>query len=222
MADDDRREKKSWRELDRLREKGRSSSDRDRERPPRGGAGASAQSVAQKSYRAALERAFESGTLAELAKTLSRTNEPPVPKAPPPAPPAPVAAAPAPAEGGAASAPAAPPATPPPTPVDPERENRQKALVKIREAEGRDAITRAVDAFLKSWPKLPDDFEVLTKALAHKDDARVLDTLDRLEALLARDKPRRARSLQAQLRMLEETHGDPDLRKRAAAVRAKL
>jgi hypothetical protein len=76
MADDrDRpRGKKSWREIDQSRGKSRSSSDRPEPRPN------SAQASAQKSYRAALERAFESGTLAELAKTISRPEEPRTPR----------------------------------------------------------------------------------------------------------------------------------------------
>jgi hypothetical protein len=229
----DDRPKRSWRELDQLRDKPRSR-DRDRDRGGGGGgAGRSAASAAQKSYRAALERAFENGTLAELARTLSRTSEDPrppalPPTAPPPAPPAPAAAPGTPpadttTPAGAAPAPTPAPAAPAPEPPrDPERENRMKLLQRIREAEGKEPISRAVDAFLARYPKLPDDFEVLGKALAHRDDDRIVDALERLEQLVQREKPRRGRTLIAQLRMLEDTHGDPDVRRRAAAVRAKL
>jgi hypothetical protein len=216
MADDrDRpRAKKSWREIDQTRGKGRTSSDRPEPRPN------SAQAAAQKSYRAALERAFEAGTLAELAKTISRPEEPRTPR------PAPV---PQPSADGTPAVAAAAPEAPAPAPPDPaqaaqaaDRENRMKLIARIKEAEGRDVITRAIDAFLARYPKLPDDFEVLTKALSHKDDERIVVTLAAIETLLGKEKPRRARTLQGQLRFLEETHSDPEIRTRAAAVRARL
>jgi len=228
MADDrDRpRAKKSWREIDQMRGKSRGG---DRDAGPRPGTAASA---AQKSYRAALERAFESGTLAELARTLTRSEEPRVPRPPGSEPPA---AAGAPAASGA-SANGAGTTTEPaaaPAPADPaveaaavareaDRENRMKLLARIKEAEGRDPITRAIDAFLARYPRLPDDFEVLTKALSHKDDERIADALAAIETLLGREKPRRARTLSGQLRFLEETHSDAAIRARAATVRARL
>ncbi len=232
MADDrDRpRAKKTWREIDQNR--GRTRSDADRA-GPRANAAAS---PAQKSYRAALERAFESGTMAELARTLSRPEEPRVPRPAPETrsePPNPEAGT----AGGSrveagdangttrsgpetassvAQAPALPPAR------DADRENRMKLLARIKESEGRDVITRAIDAFLARYPRLPDDFEVLTKALSHKDDDRVSEALTLIDVLLGREKPRRARTLSGQLRFLEETHSDPEMRVRAAAVRARL
>jgi hypothetical protein len=215
------RPKKTWREIDQSRGKSRPGDrDRDRDRGGRGsgGGGQTASSAAQKTYRAALERAFEAGTLAELAKTLSRVEEPkPTPAKPAAAPeatPAPIPGAPAgtPAPSTSASEP----------PRDLDRDNRMKMLARIREAEGRDPITRAIDAFLAKYPRLPDDFEVLTKALSHKDDDRILVTLGQLDVLAAREKPRRGRSLVGQLRFLEETHADPEIRRLAAVVRARL
>ena len=76
---------------------------------------------------------------------------------------------------------------------------------------------------LAKYPKLPDDYEVLTKVLSHRDDNRVRETLDRLEhVLLHGEKPRRGRTLAAQLRLLEDTHSDKDIREQAAKVRARL
>jgi hypothetical protein len=205
--DRDDRDRKSWREIDQMRGKSRSRDDAKPASP--------AAAVAQKSYRAALERAFEAGKLEELAKTLSRTDEPK-------AQPAPSQGKPAAAPASAAPASAQQNPTPPPAPRDPERENRQKMLVKIKETEGREPISRAIDAFLAKYPKLPDDYEVLTKALAHRDDDRVKLTIEQLDHLVLREKPRRARTLVAQLRLLEDTHSDPDVRACASKVRAKL
>jgi hypothetical protein len=202
----------SWREIDQLRDKSRS-----RDRDPMAKASSPTAIVAQKSYRAALEKAFEAGKLEELAKTLSRVDEP----KPPAPPPAAAREKEAPSASPQAAAGAPPPAAP--AAKDPDRENRQKMLVRIKEAEGREPISRAIDAFLGRYPKLPDDFEVLTKALAHRDDDRVRETLDRLEHLLLHnEKPRRARTLAAQVRLLEDTHSDPEIRRRAAEVRSRL
>jgi hypothetical protein len=107
-------------------------------------------------------------------------------------------------------------------PKDPERENRMKMLARIRDAEGKDPVCKSIDAYLAKYPKLPDDFEILTKALGHKNDDRVLATLEQIVALLVREKPKRGRTLHAQLRFLEDTHGDPQVRTRAAAVNAML
>src|SRR5262245_41482153 len=164
---DRRRDRLSWAEIDKLRDQSRH-----RERDPLQKQSSPTAITAQKSYRAALERAFAAGKLGELANTLARTSgdvRPPSAQQPLP-PPAP-AAAPAAAAASPASAPAEPPeadaappgsgaaaaATPTPTPTpvarDPDREQKQKLLGKIRDAEGREAVTRAVDTFLGRYPK---------------------------------------------------------------------
>src|SRR5215470_6808553 len=89
---DRRRDRLSWAEIDKLRDKSRS-----RDRDPMQKQSSPVALNAQRSYRAALERAFASGKLGELAKTLSRTGEdvrPPAPPGPPPPAPPPSASAP--------------------------------------------------------------------------------------------------------------------------------
>ena len=218
---DRRRDRLTWSEIDKIRDKSKT-----RDRDP-GQKQSSPQALnAQKSYRAALERAFAAGKLDELAKTLSRGNEPSGP--PPPRPTAAATPTPAvapvsePAGDAEVRMPEAAQTPVPSATKDPDREQRQKLLAKIRESEGRDAVTRAIDAYLAKFTKLPDDFEILTKGLGHKNDDRVRDTLDQLTALMQRDKPRRGRTLVAQLRFLEETHGDPEIRASAAKVRGHL
>jgi hypothetical protein len=218
---DRRRDRLSWSEIDKIRAKSHS-----RDRDPMQKQSSPAALNAQKSYRAALERAFASGKLDELARTLTRTTDDTARRPPPqpPSPPPPAAAAPA-AASPAEPSPAEPPpavATPAAPPKDPDREQKQKLLAKVKGAEGRDAITRAVDAFIGKFEKLPDDYEILAKCLGHKNDDRVRATLERLTVLVARDKPRRARALAAQLRFLEDTHGDPEIRAHAARVRGQL
>jgi hypothetical protein len=212
MADrDDRKRERSlsWREIDALREKSKS-----RDRDPMQKASSPAAINAQKSYRAALERAFANGKLDELAKTLTgAADRRPEVKMPTPAPSATAEATPS---------PQLPPAELVATPPNPDREQKQKLLGKIREAEGRDPINKACDAFYAKFPQLPDDFEILTKALAHRSDDRVRETLVQLTRLMDKDKPRRGRALVAQLRILEDTHTDAEIRQQAAAVRGRL
>jgi hypothetical protein len=215
---DRRRERLSWAEVDKIRDKSHS-----RERDPMQKQSSPAAMNAQKSYRAALEKAFANGKLGELAKTLAPRNEDIRPVGPPT--PAPAAAAPVPPAAPAAEAATTATPTPPPpaaVPKDPDREQKLKLLQKIREAEGREAISRAIDGFIGKYSKLPDDFEILTKALGHRSDERVQTCLDQLNCMIEKDKPRRARTLAAQLRILEDTHGDPEIRAYAARVRARL
>ncbi|MFH0903115.1 MAG: hypothetical protein V2A73_21000 [Pseudomonadota bacterium] len=276
--DDNRRNRPSWRDIDRSRERSRTRDHGSQEKPV-----SSASDQAQKSYRAALERAFEAGKLGELAKTITRTSDPQygthspaaTQPAPPAAPPSPSSAPSSASSSSSSSSPLAPAATSPamppsrsgppgspsflpndrgdgtgtidsptttaspaaplpqaaplsssanlpPPPRDSERENRQKLLARIREAEGREPVSRSIDAYLAKYPRLPDDFEVLTKALSHRNDQRVRTALEQLKALIAKEKPRRARTLVAQLRFLEDTHSEPEIRREAAEVRGRL
>src|SRR5687768_14809730 len=87
---DRRRDRLTWSEIDKIRDKSKS-----RDRDPMQKQSSPAAMNAQKSYRAALERAFASGKLDELAKTLTRSSEPsgPMPPRPQAAASPPVAAA---------------------------------------------------------------------------------------------------------------------------------
>jgi hypothetical protein len=188
-----------------------------------GGPRGAGEAMAQKSYRAALERAFAEGKVDELAATLARRNETPrvMPQLPTALPAPPAAAA---ADGDGVSATAAPAeaTAPAPPPRDPEREARRKAIEQIMIAEGRDSVTKAVDKWLSKFGPLPNDYEVLGKALAHRADAVLLQVMDQIEGCLAKQKPRRSRTLSAHLRLLEDTHDDNAIRDRAARLRSSI
>ncbi|MCC6997647.1 MAG: hypothetical protein IT370_23720 [Deltaproteobacteria bacterium] len=243
-----------------------------------GGGGGAGQSRSQKSYRAQLDRLFESGKIGELvastekARAFASTSG-----APAGTPPqvtvstgkvlrnqpsggtaaddrqresraglgAELARAIARAESGASALPSTPAAAAPvsadeatPTPSISARraalplpaaagdavtagdaETRLKLIAKLRDAEGRDAITRATEALAARFP-IPDDFELLTRLLEHRDDARVTYALERLGGMLRKEQPRRGRALAAQLRFLEETSDEAEVRSKAAEVRA--
>lgn len=100
-------------------------------------------------------------------------------------------------------------------------EGRRALHQKVVAAIGKSEVTRALDRYLAKYP-LPDDWELLEQALDHEDPARVEEALARAEALIAREKPRRARTLIGKLRFLEEAGDSPELGARAAALRSKL
>lgn len=172
-------------------------------------------SHAETSYKAALERAFADGRVAEFAATLSRASAPPALELPKQAKPeAPAAPAPA------AAAPTRRPA------VDAEaqkaRAERRKLIDKIKHAEGGDEVRAAVDRFQARCGALPNDYELLAKALAHPDSAVVISVLHQLIERLDGDKPRRSRSLALQLEILQDTGDNAEVRELAHVARGKL
>jgi hypothetical protein len=171
MSDD--REKKSWRDIDR----GRDRSAHRKDPRPEPGAGGARRERSQKSYRAALDRAFEIGALGKL---LGSTE-----------------------------------------PRPPEGESRLRLLAAIRDANTSDEVSAAVDRALAAGP-LPDEAEVWARVVEHNDLDRVREALRKLPALLKAQPLKRARTLKARLRYLEEVAGDEELRREAAALRARL
>jgi hypothetical protein len=223
MSERDRgdRPKKSWRDID-------SQRDRNAPRPPRDAnerrnpdSGMDAR--ASKQYRAALDALFAKGEVGKLAEKLSapgvtRANAVDIVtgKAPePPRPPPPATNAPPEREPARAATPAAAPTK------DPKDEGRAALRKKVIEALGRDEISRAVDRYVKAhgWP---NDFEILEQAHEHNKDARLAEAMEHLDKLLAREKPKRSRTLVGKLRFIEETSDSTDLREQAARIRGRL
>jgi len=165
---------------------------------------------------AAAERQRESraGLGAELARAIARAEAGGTPLVPAPGAPAPGSGSdpepPAPTRRSATRAVADDGAS--------DAETRLKLIAKLRDAEGRDAITRATEALAGRFA-IPDDFEILQRVLEHRDNARITYALERLGCLLKTQQPRRGRALAAQLRFLEETSDEPELRSKAAEVR---
>jgi hypothetical protein len=203
----DDRPKKSWREIDAKRDRsgGQSPGPR-REESPFGGGKKGEQR--QQTYRAQLDRLFESGGIGKLVADAEKHKEverakllrPAAPAAPPDKPAEEVAAA------------------PPPKPAD---DSRVKKLGAVRDAIGPDQITRAIDAYLKAHP-WPAELDFLSAALEHRDEDIVKKALESLSLALATGKPRRAAVLAGRLRNHEELASDPEIQKKAAELRKKL
>jgi hypothetical protein len=240
MSERDRgdRPKKSWRELDAARDRPRPPRD-DRSRDPaRPGSGSSSGSGgmdarASKQYRAALDALFEKGEVGKIADKLSggpgagRVDPVDVVhgrSTPQPERPSPVAERSSSSERSSSERePASSARAPAPAPAAaPAKEDGRAALrKKVIEALGRDEISRAIDRYVKTlgWP---NDFEILEQALEHNKTERQAEAMEQLDKLLAREKPKRSRTLAGKLRFIEETSDSSDLREQAARIRAKL
>ena len=197
MSDRDR-PKRSWREVDAARNGSRSSTALPRVE-------SKAELKASRDHRAALDALFERGELGKYADKLGLG--PPGAK---------------PASSSETKAAAAPP------PPDPEAEARaereaEKAQLrkKILEGTSRDAVSRSFDRYAKAYG-MPKDWELLERGLEHPDADRLAEIMGEVEGLLAKEKPRRTRTLDGRLRFIAETHDDSAMRDRAAAIRTRL
>lgn len=228
------RQKKSWREIDRARESGSSAT---RSAEPRRDVNEDRQ---QKQYRAALEALFNGGGLGKLADKLAPLPLRPLPgqSATSPSVPAPgevpevVAEVlglrderpepEAPARAVAPSEPAAAPAAP--TKGGKKKPTEDKATLrrKVLESAGRHEISRAIERYLERFP-LPEDHEFLEQLLEHEKEARIVEGMTRIAALLDQGiTPRRSRALCSKLRYLQDTSGDVELRDQARALLQRL
>lgn len=108
-------------------------------------------------------------------------------------------------------------------PADPKTEERARMLAKLLSAEGRPAITRAVDDFEKAghaWPS--DDQNVFVQMLEHDREERVLFGLETLGGLLRAEPPKRPAVLDARLRRLESFAEETEVRESAARLRRQI
>lgn len=172
---DDERPRKSWRDIDKQRD--RSAHRRD-ERPA--GGRPRDQQRRQRTYRDKLDQLFESGRIGELVSQQAPGEE-----------------------GGA------------------QGEQRIKLLRQLNAAEGRDAISAAVDAYVAHFD-LPRDVDVLAKVLEHRNPDLQLKALTALLEMVDQQKPRRARAVVGQLKLIRDTAEDPDLIPLAEQLLEKL
>jgi hypothetical protein len=105
---------------------------------------------------------------------------------------------------------------------DPRREEHDKRLAKLMAAEGRAAVTKTCEAYLRAGFALPEEQDVMLKVLDHDDDERVLHALTSLSKLLDAEAPHRRAVLETRLRRLESDSDDAGVRELAQVVRAKL
>jgi hypothetical protein len=101
-----------------------------------------------------------------------------------------------------------------------EKSRRPELVKKIRMSEGRAEVNALLDELL-SFSTLPDDWDVLVRALDHHRPEVVKAALEQILKLLATERPARKASLVQRVKGLAEGE-DEDLRELAEKVRAAL
>lgn len=111
---------------------------------------------------------------------------------------------------------------PPPPQSDSRSAERQKLLAKLLVAEGRPAVSKAADDFVRAGFTFPDDQDVHLKRLEHADEAEVRSAIDALGTLLAGELPKRRAVLESRLKRLEQFAEDASTRKAAEGLRRSV
>jgi hypothetical protein len=109
-----------------------------------------------------------------------------------------------------------------PSREDPRAPEREKRLGKLLVAEGRVAVTKAAEDFVRAGFEFPNEQDVQLKLLDHGTDHRVRDALAVLARLLDEGPPQRRTVLDARLRRLEDDAEDAEVRQLAGSIRRRL
>lgn len=105
---------------------------------------------------------------------------------------------------------------------DERRMERQKLLSRLLASEGRGAISRAADEFLRNGFELPDEQEVHLQLLEHFDESRARESLLTMTRLLKEQPPIKRPVLDQRLRRLEEHADEAATRTLAADLRRAI
>lgn len=125
-------------------------------------------------YRAALENAFRIGSMGKVVEKLSQNPD-----------------APTASDASAEKTDSA------------QRPARQKLIHSVTSAATTADTVEALNRLLE-WYELPEDFDLLTRALEHPDDKVKLRSMEIMERMLATTKPRRSGVLKARLMLIQD------------------
>jgi hypothetical protein len=164
-------------------------------------------------YKEDLDRMFDQGLAGELLKKIGKEAEkdkkPIEPERPQPKPKAKAAVVTRPGNGRIPKNTAA-------------STNRLKLIRAVIDAEGAEALVAALNELVTQFG-LPDDWEVLGRALEHRDEKIMLDAVTKMKNLLPSSVkiPRRF-TLRERLRTISQTASDETLRQVAAELGDRL
>jgi len=105
---------------------------------------------------------------------------------------------------------------------DEAEKNRLRLLSRLMAAEGRAAISRAVDAYLAEGFELPREQDVQLKLLEHFDETKAARAVALLREILAAEAPRQLPVLRQRLRRIEDHADEASTRESAAQLRRQL
>ncbi len=181
----DEKRKRSWREIDRKRDRGSAGSSNDAPAGPRRD-GRSSQR-----YKAMLEKAFDRGDMGAIVERLDQSS-------------------------------------PTSTPGQASKKNAkgpgpQKLLHQVKNASERTTALDAFDQYVERYG-MPNDYDVLTRALEHPKQQVLLAVMEHILHLLEESRPRRTKTLAARVRLIMEDdfEMDEDVRQKAAELAQRL
>ncbi|MEI7891857.1 MAG: hypothetical protein WCI05_02130 [Myxococcales bacterium] len=105
---------------------------------------------------------------------------------------------------------------------DPQELHRGKLYDRLLGAQGRLAISKASDEYVRAGFLLPREQEVHVQLLEHTDEERVRGSITALTELLGAESPKRRTVLESRLRRIEECAEEPTTRDLAAGLRRRL
>ena len=105
---------------------------------------------------------------------------------------------------------------------DPVRKDRERLLERLLKAEGRPAITKAANEYVKAGHAFPADQEVHLQLLEHSSEDRVAESIALLDKLVEDEPVKRETVLDGRLRRLDEHAEFAATRELAADLRKKL
>jgi len=105
---------------------------------------------------------------------------------------------------------------------DARRLEQQKLLGRLLSSQGRGAVSRAAEEFLRNGFDLPDEQEVHLQLLEHFDESRARESLTTMARLLKDQPPIKRPVLDQRLRRLEEYADEAATRTLAADLRRAI
>lgn len=107
-------------------------------------------------------------------------------------------------------------------PVGEKELERRRLLQRLLACEGRSAISQAAEAYLNAGFEFPEDQEVQLQLLEHFNEGRALQAINALQAIVAREAPKKRPVFEQRLRRLEEYADELSTREAAATLRRAI
>lgn len=106
--------------------------------------------------------------------------------------------------------------------VDETEQTRRRLFSQYMASEGRSAITRSADNYMRAGFEIPAEQEAQLQLLEHLDESLARKAIAVLKELVQLDAPRKLPLFRQRLRRLEDHAEDPDTRAAAADLRRTL
>ena len=92
----------------------------------------------------------------------------------------------------------------------------------IKRSATPDEVTRTINALLEAGHQIPQDEDILSKALIHRDESMVVSMLHKLQDLLEKQVSKSPRLLKTRLENLLLISPTPEIKKLVAELQTKL